>query len=128
MTSRRGASTALAAASTTLHRAQSVDVNTTSPASKWLLPGLGAVGAGDSTVWLLNTGTEPATVILQPLGREAVTTSKQSVAPGTVLGVPLGYDFELGGYFVESSVPISVAWSVEAPNGLMFVAGTVVGG
>ncbi|MCP3995042.1 MAG: hypothetical protein GY722_08250 [bacterium] len=103
-------------------------IGTTSPALKWLLPGLGAVDAGESTVWLLNTGTEAATVILHPLGQQEMPTSKQSVLPGTVLGVPLGSDPTIGGYFVESSTPISISWSVEAPTGIMFVAGTVVGG
>lgn len=103
-------------------------IGSSGPATNWLLPGLQAVDGADSTVWLLNTGTETATVILQPLGSQSLLTSKQSVPAGTVLGVPLGYDAAVGGYFVESSVPISVAWSAEAPNGLVFVSGTVVGG
>lgn len=100
----------------------------TTAATTWLLPGLQAVGSGDSTVWLLNTGSEPATVILQPLGVQGLPTSKQSVPPGSVLGVPLGFDDSVGGYFVESSAPVAVAWSVESAKGIMFVAGTVVGG
>jgi hypothetical protein len=103
-------------------------IGVSTPATKWLLPGLQAVDTADSTVWLLNTGTEAATVILQPLGSESLPTAKQSVLPGTVLGVPLGFDPAVGGYFVESSTPISVAWSAEAPNGIVFVSGIVVGG
>ncbi len=99
-----------------------------SPATMWLVPGLEAVSDGDSTVWLLNTGTEPATVILQPLGIQELAATKQSVLPGSVLRVPLGYDVSVGGYFIESSAPISVAWSVESDKGIMFVTGTVVGG
>jgi len=98
------------------------------PATKWLLPGLQAVNGGNSTIWLLNTGTEAATVILQPLGLQPLPTVKQSVPPGTVLGVPLGYDPAVAGYFVESSAPISVSWSAVAPNGIALIAGTVVGG
>ena len=79
-------------------------------------------------MWLLNTGSEPSTVILQPLGLGGYQTTKQSVAPGSLLTVPLGYDPAVGGYFIEASQPISVAWSVEAEKGIMFVAGTVVGG
>ncbi len=103
-------------------------IGSSAPATKWLLPGLQAVDGAESTVWLLNTGTEAATVVLQPLGSQTLQTAKQSVPPGTVLGVPLGYDAAVGGYFVESSVPISVAWSAQAPNGIVFVSGTVVGG
>lgn len=96
------------------------------PATTWLLPGLQSVSGAESTVWLMNTGTEAATVALLPLGLQVLPIAKQSVPPGTVLGVPLGYDAAVGGYFVESSVPISVAWSAEAAKGLMFVTGTVV--
>ena len=103
-------------------------VGLSTPATRWLLPGLDAVPDGSSAVWLLNTGTEPATVILQPLGLGEYQTSKQSVAPGSLLSVPLGADFAVGGYYVEASEPISVAWSVEADKGIMFVAGIVVGG
>lgn len=103
-------------------------IGVTAPATEWLLPGLGAVVGGESTVWLLNTGTEAATVTMQPLGVRSLAASKQSVPPGSVLGVPLGYEATVGGYLVESSSPISVAWSVEAPFGIMFVTGTVVGG
>jgi len=103
-------------------------VGVTKPSTTWLLPGLGGVAGADSTVWLLNTGTESATVVLQPLGLEGLPTSKQSVPPGTVLGVPLGYDAAVGGYYVESTSPISVAWSAQADKGLVFVAGTIIDG
>ena len=76
----------------------------------------------------MNTGSETATVTLQPLGVRDLPATKESVMPGSVLGVPLGFDVSVGGYFVESSTPISAAWSVESPFGIMFVTGTVVGG
>lgn len=102
-------------------------IGVSGPANDWLLPGLSAVRDAESTVWLLNTGTETATVTLQPLGIRNLIATKQSVAPGSLLGVPLGFDVTAGGYFVESTEPISVAWSAESAFGLMFVTGTVVG-
>jgi hypothetical protein len=96
------------------------------PSSTWLLPGLSAVPDADSTLWLLNTGTETATVTLQPLGVRRLIATKQSVAPGTTVGIPLGFDVTVGGYFVESTAPISISWSAESASGLMFVTGTVV--
>jgi hypothetical protein len=102
-------------------------IGTSAPATRWLLPGLQAVADANSEVWLLNTSDQSATVTLQPLGVESLTPFKEIVPPGSVLGVPLGYDVTVGGYFVESSVPISVGWSAEAETGLMFVVGTVVG-
>lgn len=103
-------------------------IGVSNPSSRWLLPGLQAVRDGEATLWLLNTGAETATVTLQPLGVRELPATKESVMPGSVLGVPLGFDVSVGGYFVESSAPISAAWSVESPFGIMFVAGTVVGG
>ena len=103
-------------------------IGVSAPATEWLLPGLQAVAEGSSTIWILNTGSESATITLQPLGAAPMGVSKQSVPPGSVLGVPLGYDASVGGYQLESSAPVSVSWSVEAPNGIMFVSGTVVGG
>ncbi len=101
-------------------------IGVTKPATTWLLPGLGGVAGADSTLWLMNTGSEAATVVLQPLGLGGLPTSKQSVQPGTTMGVPLGYDAAVSGYYIQSTAPISVAWSAEAEKGLMFVTGTVV--
>lgn len=103
-------------------------IGISAPATEWLVPGLAAVSAGESTAWLLNTGTEAATVTLQPLGVRDLAAAKELVPPGSLLGVPLGFDVTVGGYLLESSAPISVSWSVESPSGIMFVTGTVVGG
>jgi len=102
-------------------------VGATAPATRWLLPGLEAVPDANSEIWLLNTGSDSATVTLQPLGLKSLTPFKEVVPSGSLLEVPLGYDATVGGYFVESTTPISVAWSAETDTGLMFVAGTVVG-
>lgn len=102
-------------------------IGTSAPATRWLLPGLQAVPDANSEVWLLNSGDAAATVTLQPLGLRSLTPFKEVVPPGSLLEVPLGYDVTVGGYFVESSAPISVAWSAETDTGLMFVVGTVVG-
>ncbi len=103
-------------------------VGISAPATEWLVPGLQAVPNSVSTIWLLNTGAEAATVTLQPLGASAFAPSKQSVPPESVIGVPLDFDASIGGYRVEASQPISVSWSVDGATGLMFVTGTVVGG
>jgi hypothetical protein len=103
-------------------------IGVAAPAGEWLVPGLQAVPDAESTLWLLNTGSEVATVTLQPLGVRDLPATKQSVPPGSQLGVPLSYDVAVGGYLIESSAPISVAWSAETAAGLMFVVGTVVGG
>lgn len=103
-------------------------VGVSSPATEWLVPGLQAVPDGSATIWLMNTGADPATVTLQPLGASTFAASKQSVPPESVVGLPLDYDPAIGGYRIESSQPISVSWSVDGVSGLMFVSGTVVGG
>ncbi|MDJ0923848.1 MAG: DUF5719 family protein [Acidimicrobiia bacterium] len=103
-------------------------IGISNPAVQWLLPGLQAVSDAEATVWLLNTGGEAATVTLQPLGLRDLPAVKQTVAAGSLQGLPLGHDVTVGGYLIESSTPISAAWSVESPAGLMFITGTVVSG
>lgn len=102
-------------------------IGISAPATQWLLPGLQAVPDAESTAWILNTGSEAATLTMQPLGESALAASKQSVPPGSLLGVVLPPDAVVGGYQIESSAPVSIAWSTETPAGLMFVTGTVVG-
>lgn len=101
-------------------------IGSPAPARRWLAPGLQGVAAGDATLWLLNSGAEAATVTLQPLGVRPIAAVKKIVAAGSLLQVPLGYDVAVGGYSIESSQPVSVAWSVESDVGLMFVAGIAV--
>jgi hypothetical protein len=96
------------------------------PSSRWLLPGAGAVPDAESSLWILNTDPEPATVTIQPLGAGSLPADKVVVAPGTVLEVPLAEDVEIGGYLLDASIPVTAAWSAARTNSVAFFAGTAL--
>jgi hypothetical protein len=93
------------------------------PSSRWLLPGAGAVPEAASSLWILNTDPEPATVTIQPLGVRSLPADKVIVPPGTVLEVRLPEDAQVGGYLLESSIAVTAGWSAVAPRGAAFFAG-----
>lgn len=85
---------------------------TPTTSTRWMLPGFGL--AGRSKLWVLNTGTTPATVtyqVLDPGGR--IGGGDKVVAPaGTLLEVsPLV--FGAAALEVRSTVPVAVGWSSE---------------
>ena len=98
------------------------------PSARWLLPGAGAVPDATSSLWILNTDPEPATVTIQPLGVRSLPADKVIVAPGTVLEVPLDADVEIGGYLLDASIQVTAAWSAVRPNSVAFFAGTALDG
>ncbi len=102
-------------------------VGATGAAASWLLPGPGSMPDADTSIWLLNGGSETATVTLQPLGDAGPGPSvKVLVGAGTILEVAAPYDDAVAGYRVESSVPISVQWTAVAERGVAYFAGVAV--
>jgi len=96
------------------------------PSSRWLLPGAGTVPDAASSLWILNTDPEPATVTIQPLGVGSLPADKVIVAPGTVLEVPLAENVQISGYLLDASIPVTAAWSAVRPNSVAFFAGTAL--
>lgn len=96
--------------------------------TRWLLPGPGAMPAATSSVWLLNTGTEPVTVTMRPLGSEDLPDDKTRVQAESVVRVVLPQENAISGYLIDATAPISASWSVESGGGVAMVAGTALGG
>lgn len=96
------------------------------PAATWLLPGAGSVPDGETTIWLMNAGEERATVTLQPVGFGDPAAEKIAVSPGRVVGFSVPDDDDVFGYLVESTVPITAAWSASDEGGTAFLAGVAV--
>jgi hypothetical protein len=92
-------------------------------ATKWLLPGAGSAPDAASTIWLMNPNPETVTTTLQPVGVRPLQPSKLQIEPGTLLQVPLDEDPQVGGYLIESTLPIAAAWSAHAPRGVAYFAG-----
>lgn len=97
------------------------------PSISWLLPGAGAPVGGQSSIWLLNTGTDAVTVTLQPLGSGAGAADKVRLEPGTFRRVRLTTDVGVAGYRVDAGSPISVSWSLHNPDAVALFAGIAIG-
>jgi hypothetical protein len=104
-----------------LRVAGTVGVETSS--TGWLLPGAGAVSGAISTIWMMNSGEEPATVTLKPLGVRDLSAEKVAVPAGRVVGFEIPDYSAIAGYLLESTAPITAAWVGSDPGGTAFVAG-----
>lgn len=96
------------------------------PAGAWLLPGAGSVPDAETTIWLMNGGDERATVTLQPVGFGDLTAEKVAVTGGRVDGFLVPVNEDVFGYLIESTVPITAAWSASDRGGTAFVSGIAV--
>jgi len=95
------------------------------PQTRWMLPGFGLVGT--SRFWIMNSGTETATVIYRVVDASGATgdVDKVAVPPATMQAVR-GLPLAATGLEVESNVPVSVAWSDETGTAIGFASGIPV--
>lgn len=92
----------------------------------WLLPGAGSVPGALSTIWLMNSGQEPATVTLKPLGIRNLAAEKIAVPAGRVVAFEIPDDTAIAGYLVESTSPVTAAWTASDAGGTAFIAGIAI--
>lgn len=95
------------------------------PAQRWLLPGAGTAQQGTTSLWLLNTGQEPATVTLVPLGGADSPAEKVAVPAGTVRQV-IVEEGDVEGFLADSLQPFSAAWSVQGAEGSAIASGAPI--
>ena len=96
------------------------------PSSGWLLPGAGAVPSALTTIWLMNSGDTAATVTLKPLGVRDMSAQKVAVPAGRVVAFEVPDDGAIASYLVESTAPVTAAWSSSDAVGTAFVAGVAI--
>ncbi len=93
------------------------------PASEWIVP-LDTLPDSATTLWIMNTGTEDASVTYAPLGDADYGTGVAVVVPAeSILGVPVDPGIGYYGYIVTSDLPVSVAWAISGPRGVAIAAG-----
>jgi hypothetical protein len=95
------------------------------PQTHWMLPGFGIVGT--SRFWVMNSGTDTATVTYRSVDANGASgdVDKVAVPPATVVAVA-GLPLVATGLEVESNVPVSVAWSDETSTAIGFTSGVPV--
>ncbi len=98
-------------------------VGSPEPATRWMAPGRDP-DDGDAAVWILNTGPTDATVTVQPL-IGGTAASKLIVPAGTLRQFLV--ESQAPAHLVNASSPVTVAWSGEAANGIVFVRGARLG-
>lgn len=98
-------------------------VGTSSASSQWIVPVATLLGA-ETSLFIMNTGTETAVVEWEALGEsEYVAGGTVEVAADTVAEVPVEVGVGVYGVSVESDRPISVGWSISGEEGVALVAG-----
>jgi hypothetical protein len=96
-------------------------------ASTWLLPGLRRIPLHATSLWLLNTSSEEA---LSATVSALTATGSRGQTVVVPPGLPTQVDVtsvDALGFLVESSSPLSVAWTARGPDGLAFSSASPVG-
>jgi len=97
-------------------------VGATAPSTKWVVP-LDTLLDATTTLWIMNTTGELATVNVQPLSEGDLPISSLTIEPGTTIGFAVDVGIGTFGYSVESDTPVSVAWEIVGDRGVALVAG-----
>lgn len=95
--------------------------------TRWLIPGPGTTPDTTSTIWIMNTGSEQATVTVTPLGQSGALPADKVVVPAGSVAAYVAAFGAADGYEVTSNVEVSVSWSISGPRGVALLAGVAVG-
>jgi hypothetical protein len=97
-------------------------VGASTPSPNWMVP-LDTLLDSETTVWVMNTGSEVAAVSLLPLSDGDIAPITIFVEPGTTQAVPIDVGIGIHGLSVSADSPISVAWTIVGDRGVALVAG-----
>lgn len=91
--------------------------------SSWIVP-LDTLPDLATSMWIMNTGTDPVQVTFEPLGDlEPVPGEPVTVPPESILEVPVEVGIGNYGYRIEADGPVSVAWTISGERGVAIVSG-----
>lgn len=92
-------------------------------ASSWIVP-IDTLPGSTTTLWLMNTGVDPASVSYRPLGEIEYDADEAVEVPAeSIVGVPVDVGIGVYGFKVEADLPITVAWELHGDRGAMLVSG-----
>ena len=97
-------------------------VGAAAPSSNWMVP-LDTLLDSETTVWVMNTGSEVAVVTLLPLSDGDIPPTTIFVEPGTTHAVTIDIGIGIYGVSVSGDAPVSVAWTIVGDRGVALVAG-----
>lgn len=99
-------------------------IGLSTPSSHWIVP-LDTLPGNETTMWILNAGTDAVTAEIVPLGEVEFHGGEQSIViePGSIFGVEVDVGIGIYGYHVEADGPVTVAWEMAGERGAVLVAG-----
>jgi hypothetical protein len=97
-------------------------VGASSPSPNWMVP-FDTLLDSETTVWVMNTGSEVAAVTLLPLSDGDLPPISILVEPGTTQAIPIEVGIGIYGVSVGADMPVSVAWTIVGDRGVALVAG-----
>jgi len=91
--------------------------------AEWIVP-LDTLPGSTTTIWIMNSGTEPATASYAALGEDEYAAEETIDIPAESI---VGIDVEVGigyyGYRISASLPVSVAWDIAGDRGVGLAPG-----
>lgn len=119
-----GATTTVAEAEAPMVRGLAGTVGVARPSSEWIVP-IDTLPGNQTTMWVMNAGTEPVTVEARPLGEVEFHGDEQifTVEPGTIKRVEVDVGIGIFGYHVDADGPVSIAWEMWGERGAVLVVG-----
>ncbi|MGI9665501.1 MAG: DUF5719 family protein [Acidimicrobiia bacterium] len=97
------------------------------PSSNWIVP-VDSLPGADTTLWIMNSSSEPVSVSFGPLGEiEYSVLDLVQVPAESIVGIPVDVGIGIYGYIVEADRPVSVAWEIAGDRGVALVAGVPTG-
>lgn len=99
-------------------------VGASTPSANWMVP-LDTLLDSETTVWIMNTGSEVAAVsLLLLLADKDLPPVTIFVEPGTTQPFLVDVGIGIYGVSVSADTPVSVAWTIVGDRGVALVAGT----
>lgn len=95
--------------------------------TSWIVP-LETLPGSDTTLWIMNSGVDAATVSVVALSEdEFVSDETVQIAPGTIVPIAVPGGIGVFGYRLTSDVPISAAWEIVGDRGVALISGIPAG-
>ena len=117
------ASTTTAATEESFVRGLAGTIGSSHPSSEWILP-LDTLPGSETTVWIMNSGTEPARAQVGPIGDVDYEDFVSVEVPAeSILGIPVDVGIGIYGYTVNADRPVSVAWAIAGNRGVALASG-----
>lgn len=89
----------------------------------WIVP-IGTLPDTQTSMWVMNTGSEAVIFTYSPLGDLApVASDPITVAAGSIIEIPVEAGIGYYGFQVEADGPVTVAWAVSGDRGAGLASG-----